>query len=180
MAQLWFKPTDSELTMVPLSGRPVCLSVSPPQPAEQRSPGSMPGDVLLENFPHPVTNEDRWLLFTGDSTAVWVDGVPQSLGLYHLADGQEILVKGAGVVVMTTERPPLKATLPDSERDVICPRCKTEIEPGSNAVQCPSCRIWHHEMDGLPCWTYEHSTHCAMCAQPTDLDAGLRRIPEGL
>ncbi len=177
MAQLWFKPTNEDLTMLPLSNHPVRLSVFPPQPETAES---RPGEVLLENLPHPQTQEDRWLLITGETAAVWVDGTPQNLGIYHLADGQEILVKGAGVVVLTTEKPPVKTKLPDSETDVICPRCKTEIEPGSDAVICPSCGIWHHEMDELPCWTYEHSTHCAMCAQVTDLESGLQRIPEGL
>ncbi len=180
MAQLWFKPKDAGLTMLPLSGAPVSLSVIPPQPSTHQPLGLSGSQVLLENVPHPDTNDDRWLLFFNEAAAIWVDGVPQKLGIYHLSDNQEILIKGAGVVVLTTEKPPHKSHLPESATDVICPRCKTEITPGSDAVQCPACGIWHHEHPDLPCWTYEHSTHCALCSQVTDLDAGLQRIPEGL
>lgn len=180
MAQLWFKPISSELTMLPLSGQPVRLSVFPPRTAESDSTDTSTGEVFLENHSDPGSNEDRWLLFSDESSAVWVNGAPQTLGIYHLADGQEVLVKGAGVVVLTTEKTPQITTLPGSETDVICPRCKTEIDPGSEAVKCPSCGIWHHERDDLPCWTYEHSTQCAMCEQATDLEGGLQRIPEGL
>ena len=180
MAQLWFKPANAELTMLPLSGHPVWLSVFPPRLAAPQFGFAGQTEVRLENLPDPKTDEDRWLLFTGATAAVWVDGAPQSLGIYHLADGQEILVKGAGVVVLTTEKLPRITALPDSGTEVICPRCKTEIDPGTDAVRCPTCGIWHHEREDLPCWTYEHSTHCAMCAQATALDGGLRRIPEGL
>ncbi len=180
MAQLWFKPTNEDLTMLPLSDRPVRLSVFPPESRESQDTNSGPDEVILENLTNTQTQEDQWLLITGETASVWVDGTPQNLGIYHLADGQEVLVKGAGAVVLTTEKTPEKTTLPVDQADVICPRCKTEIDPGSDAVQCPTCDIWHHERDDLPCWTYEHSTHCAMCAQPTDLDGGLQRIPEGL
>lgn len=180
MAQLWFKPTNSNLTMLPLSGQPVCVSVFPPRPAPPRPGTPDPADVILENLRDPRTNEDRWLLFAGAAASVWIDGMPQGLGIYHLADGQEILVKGAGVVVLSTERLPRRDVLPDSGTEVFCPRCKSEIEPGTEAVQCPACGFWHHERDDLPCWTYEHSTHCAMCAQATALDGAFTRLPEGL
>lgn len=180
MAQLWFKPKDAELTLLPLALQAVSVSEFPPRPVDRRPGASAPDAVFLERLPDPRTHEDRWFLVAGERADVWVDGARQDLGLYRLADGQEILVAGAGVVVLSTEEPPRIALLPDTGTDVICPRCKTEIEPGTPAVRCPDCKLWHHERDDLPCWTYEHSSHCAMCTQANVLDGALRRIPGGL
>ena len=60
-----------------------------------------------------------------------------------------------------------------------CPRCKQAIPPGSMAVRCPSCGVWHDQRDEKPCWTY--AERCAACQnQPTALDADFRWTPEDL
>ena len=182
MAQLWFKTTNSELTMLP-AVRPPGLPLGVPAPASRirarRTPA--PTEVLLENLPDPQTNEDRWLLFTGDTAAVWVDGAPQNLGIYHLADGQEVLVKGAGVVVLTTEKPPDEVPAPRHRERTSSARAarprSTRVPTRSNAPPAGS-----GTTSATTCRAGPTSTApTAPCApsRPTST-AACKRIPEGL
>jgi hypothetical protein len=61
---------------------------------------------------------------------------------------------------------------------VTCPRCRTAIVPGQPVVRCPDCGVVHHEVADRNCWTYAKT--CALCAQLTALDTGLRWSPEAL
>ena len=63
-------------------------------------------------------------------------------------------------------------------RELMCPRCKKRIEDNASVVRCPNpkCMVLHHEESDLNCWTY--SPTCAMCSQPTDLDAGFQWVPD--
>jgi hypothetical protein len=60
----------------------------------------------------------------------------------------------------------------------LCPRCKMAVGAGEAVVRCPGCGTVHHQRDDRQCWTY--GARCAVCAQPTALDAGLMWSPEEL
>jgi hypothetical protein len=68
--------------------------------------------------------------------------------------------------------------MPETPRGMMCPRCRQRIEKETLAVRCPQCGLWHHQSEELPCWTY--SSTCAMCPQPSALDAGYQWTPTEL
>jgi hypothetical protein len=116
---------------------------------------------------------ESWVL-TG---AARVNGMPLLTGIRVLRDRDELEIGGL-CAFFSTETLALVEPLPHGDTPVFCPRCKQEIAKQSAAVQCPQCRVWHHQSDDLPCWTY--SERCALCDQPTDLSADYRWTPEEL
>jgi hypothetical protein len=122
-----------------------------------------------------ATGDGAWVL-VGPS-AVRVNGEPLDAGIRVLRDRDELLVAGRRSF-FSSETLAVVEPLPVVDRPPVCPRCKTAIEPGTLAVRCPQCRIWHHQSEEMPCWTY--APLCALCPQPTPLDAGYRWSPEDL
>ncbi len=125
----------------------------------------------------------RWILLSKAAPAVRVNGLPLELGMRVLADRDEItLAEGSSAEVtrlyFSSESLAQIAALPDIEKPLFCPRCRKAIAPGSDAVRCPSCGVWHHQNAELECWTY--APHCALCPQPTPLEAGFQWAPEEL
>jgi hypothetical protein len=118
-----------------------------------------------------------WAILTRDPASVRVNGAPLSLGIAMLADRDEIRTADRTLWFSTETRPAVEP-FPESTPRGSCPRCKTAIEPASRAVRCPSCGLWHHASDELPCWSY--GATCAICTQPTALDAPCRWSPEDL
>ena len=90
----------------------------------------------------------------------------------------EIQTSASGSIFFSSEIRAAVEPFPGGETPIHCPRCKLAIERETPAVRCPACFLWHHESSEYPCWTY--SEHCAMCDQPTDLEAGFRFTPEDL
>lgn len=121
-----------------------------------------------------------WVLLAGPDCDVSVNGLPLLAGIRLLADRDEIRVAGASPVYFSAEALARIEPLPDTGREVICPRCRQPIEKGTPAVRCPSssCGVWHHESERFPCWTY--AATCSLCPQPTDLEAGFQWTPEGI
>ena len=124
---------------------------------------------------------ERWaLIFPIPCRAVYVNGGAVRSGIRVLRDRDAVQVSGGQLVFFSTERlarvEPLPAGLPPTH----CPRCKQQIEPDTDAVRCPSpgCRAWHHQSDELGCWRYADT--CALCPQPTDVEAGYQWTPQGL
>ena len=118
-----------------------------------------------------------WLLLSrpGDVT---VNGLPVPGGLRVLSDRDEIRVQGSSPVYFSTETLAAVESLPASDQEVVCARCRQAIEPDTSAVRCPGCGLWHHASDEYPCWTYAPT--CALCPQPTDDGAGFQWTPEDL
>jgi hypothetical protein len=58
-------------------------------------------------------------------------------------------------------------------RPVTCPVCRGPIKDGEQAVQCPGCGRWFHQLEpaeGKParrCWTF--AAGCRICSHPTAL-----------
>jgi hypothetical protein len=130
--------------------------------------------ILLLRLANPP---ETWAL-VGGPERVRVNGSPLLLGLAVLDDRDELQVSAEHTLFFSTERIVKVEPYPNSGARGFCPRCKLSIESGSQAVRCPRCSLWHHQGDEMPCWTY--SATCAVCAQPTALDAGFRWTPEDL
>ncbi|MCC6472409.1 MAG: hypothetical protein IT514_01570 [Burkholderiales bacterium] len=122
-------------------------------------------------------SSQAWVLFPGCGERLLHNGQPVTAGLRVLAHGDALALEGRQSVFFSTEEAarvesfagPGKAT---------CPRCRGEILPGQPAVKCPRCSVSHHQSEDRNCWTY--AVTCALCAQPSDLSAGLRWSPESL
>jgi hypothetical protein len=120
---------------------------------------------------------DTWALLCGPKQPVWVNGLPVPLGLTVLSDRDEIRLLHTAVWFSTETQPHVEPFSESATRGV-CPRCKQRIEAGTPAVCCPSCGLWHHASDDLPCWSYAPT--CAACAQDTAMDADFLWTPEDL
>jgi hypothetical protein len=121
---------------------------------------------------------DAWVLVAPPDFGIRLNGEPVSTGLTVLADRDELRVPGQPPRFFSTETIARVEPFPESTRGGCCPRCRQTIECGTQAVRCPSCGLWHHASDELPCWTYAPT--CAACAQDTSPDAGFRWTPEEL
>jgi hypothetical protein len=53
------------------------------------------------------------------------------------------------------------APFPGADHPARCGRCTTEIEVGTPAVRCPTCKRYHHERADLPCWS--SVAFCGVC-----------------
>ena len=175
MAHLWLRDETAEWMVLPLGAEAFDLSVSPPRPT--RLPlGSEGADsrVLLVR----MQEAREWVLLSGPKCRVRVNGFTICSGIRVLSDRDEIRIDGFGAFFFSTERLAVIEPLPKTERPVFCPRCKQEIREETPAVQCPQCKVWHHQSPELPCWTYAPT--CALDDQATDLDADYRWTPTEL
>jgi hypothetical protein len=107
-------------------------------------------------------------------TSVCVNGIALDAGMRVLRDRDE-LVAGGERVFFSTETAAEVVPMPVMERAASCPRCRLPIDPGTPAVRCPRCRVWYHQSDEYPCFTY---APCALCGEPSTLGAGLQWVPE--
>jgi hypothetical protein len=155
--------------MVPLTDGAL-LGATPGAHALHLQPRGQSADRPVTFLRSESGRRESWVL-TG---AARVNGMPLLTGIHVLRDGDEVEVNGVraffSAEVLAQVRPLLRG-----DELVFCPRCKQEITTQSAAVQCPQCGVWHHQSDDLPCWTY--SQRCALCDQPTALDAGYRWTP---
>jgi hypothetical protein len=173
MAHLWTRQEVSEWAPLPLESDVFDLSASPPRETRLSSAGGE-GQVLLAR----VEEARGWVLLTGPGHRVRVNGSRLSSGIRVLSDRDEIRIDGVGTFFFSTEKLAAVEPLPEQVRPIFCPRCKQEIRGQTPAVQCPQCRVWHHQSPELPCWTY--SGTCALDDQPTNLDADYRWTPREL
>jgi len=170
MAHLWLH-TEGDWIVFPINGS----EVSPP--------GQEDVWVVPAPMPASMEEEDQWAVLarpTPQSSGVYVNGWPLVSGLTILRDGDEIRVGGEDAWFFSTECLARVEALPGCDPAPGCPRCKQPIETGteSMAVRCPRCDVWYHETVALPCWSYAKT--CALCDQPTDLEAGYSWTPETL
>jgi Zn finger protein HypA/HybF involved in hydrogenase expression len=133
-----------------------------------------PADVFLEQTGSGGTAE--WAILTGQECGVTINGIPLLLGLRVLIDRDEIRWGPDAFAFYSTEEPADIASLPQGDRKIFCPRCKQEITPGTPAVRCPRCGIWHHQSEQLPCYTY--AERCATCTRRASLDSSYDWTPE--
>lgn len=105
-----------------------------------------------------------------------VNGEPVLGGLRLLEHRDEILL-GPVRLYFSAQTAPVRVAfhLRDGERPPVCPLCRGPVREGMQAVQCPGCSRWFHQLDATaeaaarPCWTYAPT--CRFCNHPTPFDA---------
>jgi hypothetical protein len=103
-----------------------------------------------------------------------VNGLPV-LGGFRLLEHKDEILVGSTRVFFSAEATPERATfrLQGEGRRPTCPVCRGPIKDGEEAVQCPGCGRWFHQLEGSDgqraktCWTYSES--CRFCNHPTAL-----------
>lgn len=169
MAHLWIHQADG-WAVLPLERDSLTLD----QIRHAARPGATgPGCAALRRTAH---GREEWHLVAEPGACVAVNGLPVATGLRTLADRDELRVPGLGRLYFSSERLARVEPLPETGREVSCPRCRQRIAPLAPAVRCPGCDLWHHQSDDLPCWTY--AVTCALCQQSTEASAGFRWTPE--
>ena len=105
---------------------------------------------------------------------MWVTGASLEAGVRALRHRDELRLGPARAWFSTERLAGIETWVGDETPG--CPRCATPVEPGHSFVRCPACEVVHHQMDDRDCWT--HADRCALCSQPSALDAGFRFRPE--
>jgi hypothetical protein len=176
MAHLWVEDAGGQWAILPLLGDRFDLAALC-RVAKGATPG---GDLVAPTIGASLLRggdggQSAWHIVAAPDTDIWLNGLPLRSGFRVLADRDEIQLDCGASCFFSTETLATVAPMPASGKTMICPRCRQAIEPGSDAVRCPRCGLWHHEGPALPCWTY--AVTCALCPQPSALDAGFQWTP---
>jgi hypothetical protein len=116
---------------------------------------------------------------------VWarVNGEPVLGGLRLLEHKDEILA-GAARLCFSQETTPVVVHFHavTGQRLPICPVCRGPVREDNQAVACPGCGRWFHQLDAdgdrpaKPCWTYAPT--CRFCNHPTAFAASAAWRPD--
>ncbi len=189
MAHLWIRwqkyrgderePGQPEWAVVPLEGDAgVFILTDDPSRPVRLGGRARNGSGVAEILRVEGRQSETYILQSPEREGVRVNGLPLVAGFRVLDDRDEIRMTRTGRIYFSTESSPRVEPFREGQEAAQCPRCKGRIAEGDLSVQCPKCRTWHHERSDLGCWTYTDS--CALCDQPTRLDAGFRWTPRGL
>lgn len=167
MAHLWLRKKAPEWTPHPVAVSEFDLKsflaeALENDPAVNRAPS----DVRL--FKTKADDQENWVILAGHESGIAINGLPLLFGIRVLRDRDEIRWGPEGFAFLSLEEPASVVDLPQGGSKIFCPRCKQEIMPGTPAVQCPGCRVWHHQSETLPCYTY--AENCATCMRKTQMD----------
>ena len=158
MAHFWLQDDMQAWGVFPLEAH--CLPLPDALPAgwQRFNAGpAAPSAILLRS---ESGSGERWVLMTASESAR-VNGLPLPTGIHVLDDRDEICLGSLRPVYFSTEGLATVEEFPGSARPVACPRCTLDIAPGTWAVRCPHCRVWYHQSEEFPCWTY--TPECALC-----------------
>ncbi len=177
MAHLWIPDDVTTWAILVLDGCAYDLDPTPPA----RLPGGgldpqaadPPRERQVWIVPAASPPGARWALVAGPHRRVWVNGSRLDLGLRLLDDRDHIRLDNGNTYFFSSEALAQRENYPADARAVQCPRCKQEISPGTMAVRCPICGVWHHETDDRPCWS-DYPT-CSRCDHESPLDASRYR-----
>jgi len=178
MAHLWTQVGGGALGILELAGDRLELDRLAERIDGEKPGGRARGPVPAGRLQRFAAESDEWILLAAPRAGISINGLPLQVGIHVLADRDEIRIGGRGSVFFSTERPARCEPLPPSDRSLVCPRCRQPIEPGTPAVRCPQCALWHHQSADLPCWSYAPT--CALCPRSTEQDAGFQWTPEDL
>lgn len=181
MAHLWIPDDVATWAILVLDVCAYDLDRTPPAriPAAQVAPDGVPLERQRQVWLVPAGEppSTRWALLAGPHRRAWVNGSRLDLGLRLLDDRDHIRLDNGKIYLFSAEAPAHRERYTGEGRVVQCPRCKEEISPGTMAVRCPICSVWHHETDNRPCWT-DYPT-CSRCDHESRLDeVQCRWVPE--
>jgi hypothetical protein len=175
MAHLWTLDESDRWVATTLADDRVHLDATVDIEADVSSESTSDDSLLIQRL---AAAPETWALVCPPGWPGRFNGELVPLGLVILADRDEIRAPGRRTMFFSTETIAHVEPYAGSDDRGFCPRCKQPIEAGTAAVRCPSCGLWHHESDDLPCWTY--APRCTACPHETALDASYRWSPEEL
>ena len=183
MAHLWLRePDEDQWTIFPLDGEGFALSSAQLRPTPTAaSKEELIGEAMIKRavlLPTTGARGAGWVLVTGASAEIGINGLPLKAGIRVLVDRDEICIVGRESYFFSTETLAAVEPFAGADRRLFCPRCKDELAPGDASVKCPQCRLIYHQSDERPCWTYAET--CSACSQRSDLQSGYRWTPEGI
>ena len=170
-----FCKREARWDVVPVSGSAGHLSLAPVQfhPVADAATGPRAEAFLLcQQFDGQV---GLWVLFVRAGERLLHNGQPVAAGMRVLAHRDSLALADREPVFFSTEEAAQIEPFAGPAK-VSCPRCRGGIQPGEQSVRCPACGVFHHETPERNCWTYAPT--CALCTQPTALDAGRQWTPE--
>jgi hypothetical protein len=114
---------------------------------------------------------------------VRINGLPILGGLAILQHRDELLIGGRRFC-FSAESTPLvtRFHLSEGARRPACPVCRGALQDEEEAVQCPGCGRWFHQIEASEgkraraCWTY--AATCRFCRHPTSLNGDTAWRPE--
>ncbi len=175
MAHIWLQTENREWTAHPLRDIESSFKALLCRVPEHAPPvKSAPSDARL--LKTVTDNQDSWMIIAGHGSGISINGIPLFHGIRTLRDRDEIRWSPDGFVFFSSEELAAVVDFPQSDRKIICPRCKQEIGPGTPAVLCPGCKIYYHQSEQLPCYTY--AENCGTCTRKTSLGSGYEWTPE--
>jgi hypothetical protein len=183
MAHLWIPDDVKPWAVLLLEECTYDLDRTPPVklPVERGARARTYWDRQRQTLLVPATapGARRWALLAGPHRRVWVNGSRLDLGLRLLDDRDHIRLDSGRSYYFSSETLAHLERYAGDGQAIQCPRCKQELLPGTPAVRCPGCGIWHHQTEDRPCWT--HAPLCALCDRTTELeDARYQWVPEGI
>jgi hypothetical protein len=155
------------------------LSVAEDSPLEGDTLGA-PGIRLLRFGSGP----DRGVaLMARSGVSVLVNGLPFAGGMRLLEHKDEVVV-GRRRFFYSSESVPVVAifSAAPGARATTCPICRGVIKDGMQAVRCPACTRWFHQIEAVGdqparrCWSFAPT--CRICSHPTALNGGPVWRPE--
>lgn len=183
MSHLWIPAENGPWTALVLDGGLWDLDADPPallshpvQPAGVPTRSVEAGQVRVAASDGSANG---LRLLVGPGRRAWVNGSRVDLGTQLLEDRDLIRVDTGRSYFVSTERRMERRPFPGAAGSTDCPRCTEVIDPGSMAVRCPNCGVWHHQNGERDCWTY--TPLCSQCDQSTELEgAGFRWVPSAI
>lgn len=176
MAHLWISQEPEKWEILTLKTEAINMDPFPPQPLETSDEAVVEASsaVLLRLG----EGDGVWALIGSQGSDVRINGTGLATGIRILADRDEITIGKNPSMYYSTEKPATVEEFPGTGAAAFCPRCRQQIAAHHPAVKCPRCGVFYHQSKELPCWTYAEV--CALCPQPTALDAGYQWTPEVL
>jgi hypothetical protein len=114
---------------------------------------------------------------------VRINGLPVLGGIALLQHRDEILIRAERFYLSAETRPVVTTfQLESSSRRPTCPVCRGAVGDGEQAVRCPGCGRWFHQIEASEsrkarsCWTY--AATCRFCQHPTSLSGEAAWRPE--
>ena len=128
------------------------------------------GDIHVVRFAEGADGGVALLVRAG--VHVRINGLPVLGGIALLQHRDEILINAERFYFSAEARPVVTTfQLGTGSRRPTCPVCRGALSNGDQAVGCPGCGRWFHQLEASEgriartCWTY--AATCRFCQHPT-------------